>query len=470
MKEPRIVLLERDDVAREVYTEYLVGAGFRVRAETLFDDAVAALRKGGVPLLVAGIAPGGATVAQLAAAIRRVSPHSSLCAILGREAAEAPLRAVRDGALEVLTRPVAGDALVLAVERCLRTVALLERHPDMRRHVEMYQAARRLQRAPDLAGTAEQLLDTAILCGGADAGFALAPTGAEGARELVCARQLDEATARELAAGWDPKCLSDVPGPAGWWIAGTGPMVAIKGRISRVAAELIAMRVGPLGRESLWITILYKKEAPARGDAARAALLAELALYAAEAEFALLRAAREGGDPEPSIDALTDLPDLRTLERTLAHELGRVKRSGGAASVLSIEVDHIEEIAEAHGQVAGAQALIEAARIVLRAVRDMDVVARTGAHEFGVALMGTDGAGAQRAAQRILDVVQGHRFLAREGLDLRLGAAVGVAAWPANGTTARALLEAAAAARGRARGAVGIAPSLPAPARVRGRT
>src|SRR5688572_10711503 len=81
-REPRIVLLERDDFARELLTDYLVGHGFRVQAETQLDDAMGAFKKGPVPVVVAGIGPGGFPVAELAARIRRVSPYTQLLAIL----------------------------------------------------------------------------------------------------------------------------------------------------------------------------------------------------------------------------------------------------------------------------------------------------------------------------------------------------------------------------------------------------
>src|SRR5262245_57535715 len=84
-KEPRIVLLERADFARELLTDYLVGHGFRVQAETQLDEAMGAFKKGPVPVVVAGIGPGGFPIAELATRIRRLSPHTMLLAILARD-------------------------------------------------------------------------------------------------------------------------------------------------------------------------------------------------------------------------------------------------------------------------------------------------------------------------------------------------------------------------------------------------
>lgn len=448
MKEPRIVLLERDDFARELYTSYLVADGFRVRAEALFDDAVSALKKGGVPLLVAGIAPGGATVAQLYAAIRRVSPHTMLLALLGRDAAEGTMRAVRDGALEALTKPVSAEALDLGVRRCLQTTALLDRLPVMRYQVELYLAAQRLQRAGDAATVAEQLLELALPSAGSEAGLVVRP-GDGGTGEILAARGLDEAMARELAVGLDLRLCVDADGVVGRFVAGTGPLASLKGRAAKLATELTVVRVGPRGQERMLALLCQGAKAAAvaaaRDEATRSRADAELALYAEQAAFALGAAARyPEGAKEASIDPLTDLFDARYLQRTLEHEIHRARKNGGGrVAVLSVDIDHFREVNAEHGHLVGGQALVEASRVLSRAVRDVDIVARTSADEFGVLLFSTDATGAERAGERIRAAFERHRFLAREGLDLRMSVSIGVAAYPDHGASAAALLQAA---------------------------
>lgn len=460
MKEPRIVLLERDDQARELYTEYLVGEGFRVRAEPLFDDAMAAVSKGGVPLVVAGIAPGGATVGQIATAIRRASPHTALLALLGRDASEGTLRAVRDGALEALAKPVAAEVLAASVRRCLETVALLEQNPEMRRAMLTYQAARRLQRALDPATLAEQLLDVCLYATGGEGGVVLRP-GADGAMEVWGARQLDEAGARELAAGLDwavltaqPGLVVPVPGAPGGDGAGGG---AARGR-GKAVAQLTLVRVGTPGEERLWVGVLHSPKSAAAwaglGEPERTAREQDLALFASQAMLAMDLADRFPAGGEPQIDPLTDLVDARALERAVAHDLQLAQKSERQVAVLALEVGRLDEVKQAHGDLVAGQALVEAARLVTRSVRDVDLVARTGPQSFGVLLAATDGTGATRAADRLRSVFQAHRFLAREGLDVQLAVGVGTAIYPEGGDGARGLLDAAHQAA-RARGGGG---------------
>jgi diguanylate cyclase (GGDEF)-like protein len=497
-----VVLLERDDQARELYTEYLVGEGYRVRAEALFDDAISALggapttagpvtgsgsgaggakRGGVVPLVIAGIAPGGATVAQIATAIRRASPYTALLALLGRDAMEGTLRAVRDGALEALAKPVTAEALAASVKRCLETVQILGRHPEMRQAVFAYQAARRLQRASDPGTLAEQLLDVCLHVTGADAGTVLRP--GDGTMDVHAVRHLDEAGARELAGGLDFAALQRTPGivvlaspPSGSGVAnaanpanaanaanagnaanvasvasetGAGAAASAspgRGR-GKTVAQVAVVRVGEPGSERLWVALVFGQKSHAAWQAlsapARATREGELLLYTSQALLAIDVASRWPDGAEPSIDPLTDLVDARSLERAVGHEVQLARRSERPVTVMALELGRLDELHAQHGELAAGQSLIEAARLVTRSVRDVDLVARTGPQQFGVLLAGSDKNGGARVAERLRHVFSSHRFLAREGLDAQLALGVGVAVYPADGKTAAELLAAA---------------------------
>ncbi len=473
MREPRIVLFERDDLARELYTEYLVGEGYRVRAEALFDDAMSALKKQQYPLVIAGIAPGGATVAQIAAAIRRISPHTVLLALLGRDSAEGTLRAVRDGALEALAKPVSSEALSLGVRRCLETTSFLERQPEMRRHFIVYNAARRIQRAIDTSAITEMLLDASLAATGADVGLVIRPPTAQGAPEVWSARQVDENAARELTNGLDWHTLRQQPGNVVWIPAlppaaspstmktpphgvpvldltptpAPLPMPPPRTR-GKAMAQLLMVRVGNPGAEKLWLAVACGTKAAAALVAApefeRSVYEQELVLYASQANFALdMLRTHPDGALEGSIDPLTDLLDARSLSRSIAHEIELAKKGDRGLAVLTLDVQQLPEVRVTQGALVVGQALVECARLLSRQVREVDLVARIGDDAFGVLLASTDLRGGERAGERIRNAFVGHRFLAREGLDLPLTVTVGVAGFPEHGGDAATLLEAA---------------------------
>ncbi len=452
---PLLVLLEHDDFARELYTDTLVAQGFRVRSETQLDDALEALRKG-AQLLIAGIGPGSVAVAELHAQVRRTSPQTPLMVILSREAAEVPLRALRDGALEALQAPVAAEELTLGVARCLETVNLFERLPEMHRHVDLFLSTQRLMRAADPSSLARELLD-AVAARLPSAGLIVAAPG-----ELLAARGLEDDELRELVAAWEPDGLSDgaplVPAPAEGsskpararrerhedrvlcFPAGAGPFARVEGATARLVPGMLALRVGAPGHERMWALLFPPPRTMTRKDGrvTDVQIASDLGVLAAQATFALDALSRfPDGTFEGGIDPLTDLLDDSRFQRTLEHEIRRHARQGGPpVGVLVVGLDGLPEIAEAQGNLVAERALVEAARVLQRTVREQDLVARTGPRQLGVLLLGTDLQGAERSAERVRRAFAMHRFLAREGLDLRLGAAVGVAAYPQTGDSA----------------------------------
>jgi diguanylate cyclase (GGDEF)-like protein len=97
----------------------------------------------------------------------------------------------------------------------------------------------------------------------------------------------------------------------------------------------------------------------------------------------------------------------------------------------------------------------------------VDVVCRYGGDEFAVLLVETGVDGAHLIAERIRDSLRARRFLAGQGLDVRLTASLGVATFPEHGTDALGLLRAADqamyAAKARGRDDVCLAEPLPTP-------
>jgi diguanylate cyclase (GGDEF)-like protein len=100
-----------------------------------------------------------------------------------------------------------------------------------------------------------------------------------------------------------------------------------------------------------------------------------------------------------STDHLTGLPNRRYFLEAASRELERVRRFGGLASVVMIDLDHFKALNDTYGHAAGDEAL----RSVTRAcrLRDTDVLARWGGEEFVALLPGTDEEGALIVAEKL---------------------------------------------------------------------
>jgi diguanylate cyclase (GGDEF)-like protein len=142
-------------------------------------------------------------------------------------------------------------------------------------------------------------------------------------------------------------------------------------------------------------------------------------------------------------DDLTHLYNSRYLNSMLRRETKRASRSGRPLSLLFIDLDGFKGVNDSHGHMSGSRALVEAAAVIRGSARETDVVARFGGDEFAVVLPDTGGEGAFAVGERVRDRIAAHKFLARDGLDIRLTASVGLATLPDAAASADELMAAA---------------------------
>jgi diguanylate cyclase (GGDEF)-like protein len=125
-------------------------------------------------------------------------------------------------------------------------------------------------------------------------------------------------------------------------------------------------------------------------------------------------------------DALTGLPNRRSLQAALADEQHRLARGGAPFALLSMDVDHFKRVNDQHGHGAGDAALAHIAEVIRGVARVSDRPARIGGEEFVLLLPHTDAEGAHRVAERLLQALR-ERPLAYGGVQLRLSVSIGVA-------------------------------------------
>lgn len=142
-------------------------------------------------------------------------------------------------------------------------------------------------------------------------------------------------------------------------------------------------------------------------------------------------------------DDLTRLYNSRYLNQVLHRETKRASRSGRPLSLVFLDLDGFKLVNDRHGHLSGSKALVEAAAVIRGSARETDVVARFGGDEFSLILPDTGGEGAEAVAERIRDRLRAFRFLAADGLDIRLTASIGVATLPDVAGSAEELLRAA---------------------------
>jgi diguanylate cyclase (GGDEF)-like protein len=147
-------------------------------------------------------------------------------------------------------------------------------------------------------------------------------------------------------------------------------------------------------------------------------------------------------------DVLTGLYNRRFLEESVRRELSRATRlqeqgGDGGVALLMIDVDHFKRFNDQHGHEVGDRVLREVGQILQRVTRVSDVAARYGGEEFTILMTDTTAELGRQRAEQIRTAVE---RMAIEALGTAVGEvtiSIGLAQFPAHGSTMEALLLAA---------------------------
>ena len=145
-------------------------------------------------------------------------------------------------------------------------------------------------------------------------------------------------------------------------------------------------------------------------------------------------------------DSLTGLYNRRYMEQALEREVLRAARNGRTVGVIMLDLDHFKGYNDTHGHETGDMLLRVLGEFLLTHVRAEDIACRYGGEEFVVILPEASLAMCRSRAEQLWKGVQGLSVNAQGELIRGVTTSVGVAAFPAHGTTMAGLLRAADAA------------------------
>lgn len=142
-------------------------------------------------------------------------------------------------------------------------------------------------------------------------------------------------------------------------------------------------------------------------------------------------------------DELTGLLNRRYFFNRLAQEISKSKRKERPFSLLILDVDHFKHINDTYGHLEGDEVLRVIANVLLKSVRDMDIVTRYAGDEFIAILPEAVKEDAIPVAHRILEETSKLKFSNPKlpGNTFTIGVSVGISTFPADGATATELIE-----------------------------
>ncbi len=145
---------------------------------------------------------------------------------------------------------------------------------------------------------------------------------------------------------------------------------------------------------------------------------------------------------QASTDNLTGLVNRSGFLHAVQAALSRVERTHKTMAVLYIDLDGFKRVNDSLGHSAGDKLLCEVATRLRRCMRPYDVLARVGGDEFTAILDSLNHPEeAARIAEKILDILTCTHEIA--GVQVSIGASIGIASYPDCGSTADGLIRAA---------------------------
>ncbi|MFG1479295.1 EAL domain-containing protein [Xanthobacter sp. V4C-4] len=220
----------------------------------------------------------------------------------------------------------------------------------------------------------------------------------------------------------------------------------------RVLPRLGVFAGDQLGDLSRWRFIATSVAFAALSQIGPALLLFRVMRRLDQARIAVIKA-REEADALARHDPLTGLASRRMLREYMRRRLAGAAGTGGYALLL-IDIERFKAITDLHGHQTGDRLLLEVANRMKRLLPPEAIASRVSGEEFAVFLPRPRPVEAlAKVARQLISQLSGRYQL--DSLDARLGATIGIAVTPENGTDEGEVMRSAEAALYRAKGKPG---------------
>jgi len=131
-----VLLVDDDKIILESLAELLGIEGYAVRAAAGFADALAALDRQPIDLILSDINMPGGNGFELLHVVRKKSPGTAIIMMTGYGTIESAVEAIKMGAFDYLTKPIIDDELRLTLERAMAQQAILRENRSLKERLD----------------------------------------------------------------------------------------------------------------------------------------------------------------------------------------------------------------------------------------------------------------------------------------------------------------------------------------------
>jgi diguanylate cyclase (GGDEF)-like protein len=364
--------------------------------------------------------------------IKRRKPSMDVVVVSTFSSPEHVIRAHRQGASDFIIKPFNPDELSLAIKRLTWFKRLFHRNKKHRDTLELYDACRNISACLELDRLYEMVLEVFRRVMDVEFGLVLV-TGSPSEPFTVKARAgLGAGTADEIAKTVTTVGFSTI-----------SRMVYDENLNVKITVgffEGTELMVIPMQFKSGSRVMVVLGKDVAAGEFSKAETAAASFITGQVAVAFENALAFKSTKDLNYIDDMTGLYNYRYLELVLDKEIHKAKFQENEFVLLFIDIDHFKEINDQYGHLVGRMALIEFGKVLRNTIREFDILVRYGGDEF-IVLAKVNATNARAMSERILAALRKHRFLGREGKDIRLTASIGIAVFPHHAKTTKDLID-----------------------------
>jgi DNA-binding NtrC family response regulator len=137
MKRPSILLADDDRHLLESMSDWLREQGFQVDTAANFQAAIEAIDRKTYDLALVDVRLGEHDGFDILAHCRRVSPQTAVILITGYGTVETAVEALRNGAFDLLTKPLLDEELLFSIERALNQRQVIEENKSLKAQLDL---------------------------------------------------------------------------------------------------------------------------------------------------------------------------------------------------------------------------------------------------------------------------------------------------------------------------------------------
>lgn len=135
-EEKSILVVDDDKIILDSLCEFLSLEGFQTSSAETLKSALAKLQKQSSSLVITDVNLPDGDGLELLGVIRKNHPQTVVIVITGYGTIESAVRAIKQGAYDYLTKPIADDELRLAIDRALQQQSLMSENISLRLQLE----------------------------------------------------------------------------------------------------------------------------------------------------------------------------------------------------------------------------------------------------------------------------------------------------------------------------------------------